>query len=67
MISGNDIAADICRIGRLMYDKSLISGSEGNISYRLDDDTVLITPSGLHKGFLEPEQLLTLNLAGERV
>ena len=28
---------------------------------------MLITPSGLHKGFLRPTQIITVNMAGERV
>lgn len=58
---------EICRIGRLMYDKGFISGGEGNISCRLDDNSVLITPSGLHKGFLRPEQIMRVSLAGVRL
>lgn len=55
---------EIVRLGRLMYDKGFISASEGNLSARLGPDRFLITPSGLHKGFLEPEQLLVVDSAG---
>ena len=57
----------ICRVGRLMYQKGYIDGTAGNISARLDGDRVLVSPSGLATGFLAPEQLIVLNLAGERV
>lgn len=55
---------EIVRIGRLMYDKGFIAASEGNLSARLGPDRFLITPSGLHKGFLEPDQLLVVDSAG---
>jgi len=55
---------EIVEVGRRMYDKGLISASEGNISARLDDDRLLITPSGLHKGFLKTDELLIIDRAG---
>ena len=55
------------QIGRLMYDKGFICASDGNISARLGPDRLLITPSGLHKGLLEPEQMLIVDLEGNVV
>lgn len=55
---------EIIEVGRLMYDKDLIVGVDGNISARLGDDRLLITPSGLPKGQLRPEQLLIVDLDG---
>ncbi|MFN8378125.1 MAG: class II aldolase/adducin family protein [Anaerolineae bacterium] len=57
----------ICQIGRLMHDKDFIDGSAGNISARLDEGRILATPSGLAKGFMTPDQLIVVNMAGERV
>ena len=58
---------EIVRAGRLMYEKGLISSSEGNISALMDSDRILITPSGLHKGFLEPRQLLIVDRDGQQI
>ncbi len=57
----------ICRVGRLMYKQGYVDGTAGNISARLNEDRILVTPSGLATGFLAPEQLIAVNLAGERV
>jgi L-fuculose-phosphate aldolase len=57
----------ISRVGRLMYGQGYVDGTAGNISARLDDDRILVSPSGLATGFLEPEQLIVVNLEGERV
>ncbi len=57
----------ICLIGRLMHQKNFIDGSAGNLSARLDDGRVLATPSGLAKGFMSPDQLIVVDLDGERV
>ncbi len=57
----------MCHIGRLMRQNNYIDGTAGNISARLDDNHFLTTPSGLAKGFMQPEQLIIVNLDGERV
>jgi L-fuculose-phosphate aldolase len=58
---------EIVRVGRLMYQKGFISASDGNISVRLAPGRILITPSGLHKGFLEPGHLLIVDEDGHTV
>jgi L-fuculose-phosphate aldolase len=55
------------KIGRLMYEKGFICASDGNISARLAPNRLLITPSGLHKGLLEPEHMLVVDEAGQVV
>lgn len=65
--SEQELRALICRVGQLMYQKGFIDGTSGNISARLDSVRVLATPSGLAKGFMQPEQLIIVNLEGERV
>lgn len=65
--SEQELRTLICRIGNLMYQKGYIDGTSGNISARLASDRVLTTPSGLAKGFMQPEQMIIMNLDGERV
>ena len=50
-----------------MYERGLIVATDGNISARLNDNTVLITPSGLCKGLMTPDQLITIDMAGRKV
>lgn len=57
----------ICRVGRLMYRQGYVDGTAGNISARLDSNRFLMSPSGLATGFLEADQLVIVNSAGERV
>jgi L-fuculose-phosphate aldolase len=58
---------EIVLVGKLMYERGLIVATDGNISARLDDNTILITPSGLCKGLMTPDQLITIDLAGRKV
>ncbi len=54
----------ICRIGKLSYDRSYIVGADGNISAKMQDGSVLITPTGAMKGFLEPHQVAHVDMEG---
>ena len=47
-----------------MWEKGFIAAADGNISARLGPDRLLITPSGLSKGFLAADQLLRIDLDG---
>lgn len=55
----------VCEIGRRVWQRGMASANSGNLSLRLDNETVLITPTLVSKGFMKPEQLLVINLAGE--
>src|SRR6266436_3489828 len=57
----------ICRIGRWMYSKGHVVANEGNLSVRLDEHRILVTPSGKCKGRLAVEDLLVTNLSGDVV
>ena len=52
---------DVCR---RLYIKGLLAGADGNISVKCDDGTIIATPSGAHKGFIEPEQLVVTDGSG---
>ena len=58
---------EIVRVGRLMYERGLVVGIDGNVSARLDEDHVLCTPSGLCKGMMAPEQLIVVDMEGHKV
>ena len=57
----------ICRIGKLSYDRNYIVGADGNISARMADGTILITPTGAMKGFLEPHQVAHVDMTGRAI
>jgi len=55
----------ICEIGSLCYQRNYIVGADGNISGRLSDGTLIITPAGAMKGFLTPRNLAHVDMRGE--
>ncbi len=55
---------DICRLAKSMFDRGLTGGSSGNISARLSDGRLLVTPTGSSFGGLDPRKLSLFNAAG---
>jgi len=57
----------ILECGRITYERRLLTSNDGNISVRLGDNQVLITPSGLCKGRMHADDLLLLDWDGNVV
>lgn len=58
---------DICRLAKSMFDRGLTGGSSGNISARLSDGRLLVTPTGSSFGGLDPHRLSLFDKAGTLV
>ncbi|WP_079210817.1 aldolase [Brucella pituitosa] len=54
----------ICVLAKSMYDRGLTAGSSGNISARLSDGRLLVTPTGSCFGRLDPQRLSLFDPAG---
>ncbi len=52
---------ELCRICHLLYQKDLVTATDGNVSMQTEEGFILLTPSGKHKGMLEPEEILVLD------
>jgi len=55
---------EICRVGQLMYDRSYVVSSDGNISIRLDDGRILATPTMTCKGRMTEDCLAITDGSG---
>jgi len=58
-----EIVAACCRL----YDRGLIAGQDGNVSVRLDGGHILVTPAGLSKVDVTPDDLVELTPDGRQV
>jgi L-fuculose-phosphate aldolase len=58
---------DIVEIGRLMFQKSWVAANDGNITIRIDADRILATPTGVSKGMMHADDLLVLDLHGNKI
>ena len=56
----------ICQVCRRMYERGLIAGRDGNVSVRVAADRILVTPAGISKVDIAPDDLVELSLDGAR-
>jgi len=52
------LAQQICDIMRLMYQQEMVVANDGNVSARLPNGNIMITASGVLKGFMTPDQVI---------
>src|SRR4051812_42020373 len=48
-----------------MYRQGYIAAGDGNVSAKLDDKRVLVTPTGFNKGFIREEDLVIVDVHGK--
>ena len=54
----------LCRVGKLLYDRGYVAANDGNLSWKVAENTLLMTPSGVSKGRMTPDMLLMTDLEG---
>lgn len=58
---------DLVDYSKLLYDKGMLAGSDGNISIKLDDDRIMVTPGGLAKGRMAPDDMVIVDINGKHL
>jgi len=57
----------IANVAKLCFDRKLIVGADGNFSAMTSQGTILITPAGAMKGFLEPHHIAHIDMTGHPI
>jgi ribulose-5-phosphate 4-epimerase/fuculose-1-phosphate aldolase len=61
----NKLREQICILASSMFQRGITHGSTGNISVRLEDDDILVTPSGSSFGRLDPNDIVKITKSGQ--
>ena len=56
---------EIVRVGQLMYERSYVVSSDGNVSVRLDDGRIVATPTMTSKGRMTEDSLAITDMDGK--
>jgi L-fuculose-phosphate aldolase len=67
MTDEQKIKQEICEIGDRLYKKGFAAANDGNISYRMDDNRVVCTPTQVSKGFMKPDDLCVVDMEGNQI
>lgn len=62
--SEGDLRRVLVEVGARMYQRGLITAYDGNLSVRLNPSRLLVTPSGVCKGELDPAALVVVDMQG---
>ncbi len=58
---------DIVEVGKLVYQKGWVAANDGNISYRLDENRILCTPTQISKGMMQVDDLIICDMKGNKL
>ncbi len=56
---------EIVRVGQLLYERSYVVSSDGNVSVRLDDGRIIATPTMTSKGRMTEDSLAVTDMEGK--
>jgi L-fuculose-phosphate aldolase len=58
------VKEDIIEVGRRMYNRQFVASNDGNISVKLSENEILITATGISKGFMTPDDIIKVDRKG---
>jgi L-fuculose-phosphate aldolase len=58
-------AIDIAAVCKRLNQKNYLASADGNVSFRISDREILITPSGVNKADLDPSQMARITIEDE--
>jgi L-fuculose-phosphate aldolase len=63
----NALKAEICDVGRRLWQREYVDGNGGNIAIRVGDDIALCTPTLVSKGFMKEDDMCLVDLEGNQL
>lgn len=65
MKSIHALKQELVEFGRRIYVRGYVAANDGNLSLRLGDGRILITPTGVSKGYMTPEMIVACDMNGK--
>ena len=67
MASESSFRREIIRLGKMLHQRGFIAACDGNLSVRLDENRILVTPTGMSKGAMRTRDLVVVDRAGRKL
>lgn len=64
MNDDTQLRSAIVEVGRRLWTRGFVASNDGNISVRLPGDRLLMTPTSVSKGFMDPEMMVITDMEG---
>jgi L-fuculose-phosphate aldolase len=52
-------------LGRRIWERNYVAANDGNMTLRLNDNEILITPTGISKGFMTTDMIIKIDYSGK--
>ena len=62
----NELKNELIETGRLLYEKGMLAGSDGNLSAKIDENRLLISSSGVAIGQLKSDDFVEIDFNGKQ-
>ncbi len=63
----SQLRRQIAEVGRWLHQKNFLAATDGNISARLQGGRVLVTPAETSKGMLRPQDMVLVDMQGNKL
>jgi L-fuculose-phosphate aldolase len=67
MASDRQHRLSIVQFGRLLHENGFVAATDGNLSVRLDEERLLVTPTCISKGRMRASDMVIVNMEGKRL
>jgi L-fuculose-phosphate aldolase len=67
MASDRQHRLEIVQFGRQLHGNGFVAATDGNLSIRLDENRLLVTPTCMSKGMMRPTDLVIVDMEGNRL
>ena len=67
MASDRQHRLDIVQFGRVLYQSGFVAATDGNLSVRLDEERLLVTPTCISKGRMRASDMVIVDMEGKRL
>src|SRR5204863_6450270 len=62
----HELKAQLCEMGRRLWQRAYVDGNGGNMAIRVGEDIALCTPTLVSKGFMKPEDMCLVDFEGNQ-
>ena len=62
MLSERQHRREMAIFGQMLHERGYVAATDGNLSVRLDDERILVTPTCMSKGMLRASDMVVVNL-----
>ena len=67
MTTDHTYRREIVKVGKMLHQRRYIAATDGNLSVRLDEDRVLVTPTGMSKGAMKTADMVIVDMDGRQI